>query len=90
MKRSEGNQRKGKGGGQKRREQAKEEIEKRKDEGNKSGIYVRCLDDHADPGGLQGLGDRHGDLFGQPLLNCGHADKHEPGRTEQTTFRPTE
>lgn len=31
--------------------------------------YVRCLDDDADPGGLQGLGDRHGDLFGQPLLN---------------------
>lgn len=33
--------------------------------------YVRCLDDNADPGGLQGLGDRHGNLFGQPLLNCG-------------------
>lgn len=31
--------------------------------------HVRGLDDHTHPGGLQGLGDSHGDLFGQPLLN---------------------
>lgn len=31
--------------------------------------HVRGLDDHTHPGGLQRLGDGHGDLFGQPLLN---------------------
>lgn len=44
--------------------------------------YLRRLHHHAHAGGLQGLGDRHGDLFGQPLLNCNTmTEQRKFGRT---------
>lgn len=48
----------------------------------------RCLHNHADAGGLKGLGDRHGDLFGQPLLNCGHRKTWTNRGSEQTADGP--
>lgn len=51
-------------------------------------VDVRCFDDDADPGGLQRLGDRHGDLFGQPLLDCGQkrTNTEEPEDNELWTL----
>ena len=51
-------------------------------------FYLRRFYDDADAGWLQGLGDRHGDLFGQPLLNCEtDRDTDMNKQTEQTTTR---
>lgn len=56
-----------------------------------SGTNVRRLDDNADPGGLKGLGDRHSNLFGQPLLNWRtnmkqvKQNKQHPGQQRRTT-----
>lgn len=64
-------------------EERKRKMEDIKNDVHKNRCFVRCLYDDANPGGLQGLSDSHGNLFGQPLLNCGHTNMNQVTQNKQ-------